>query len=74
MLKHIQEKKQIENNIFLEVDKKFWQVIEKERSLFFLNKKESKGNQGSENNIFRRTVLAFATNVLMYLSAIPLWW
>ena len=43
MLKHIQEKKQIENNIFLEVDKKFWQVIEKERSLFFLNKKERKG-------------------------------
>jgi|TARA_B110000238_G_scaffold138471_2_gene149248 GH24 family phage-related lysozyme (muramidase) len=43
MLKHTQEKKQIENNIFLEVDKKFWQVIEKERSLFFLNKKERKG-------------------------------
>jgi hypothetical protein len=42
MLKHTQEKKQIENNIFLEVDKKFWQVIEKERSLFFLNKKKRK--------------------------------
>ena len=57
MLKHIQEKKQIENNIFLEVDKKFWQVIEKERSLFFLNKKERKGkNMNIEQLRYQLTI------------------
>jgi len=41
MLKHTQEQ-QYNKDLFEEVDKKFWQVVEKERLLFEINNKKEK--------------------------------
>jgi hypothetical protein len=49
MLKHTQEQ-QYKTDLFKEVDKKFWQVIEKEKLLFEINNKKKRKNKNNRVN------------------------
>jgi len=49
MLKHTQEQ-QYNKDLFEEVDKKFWQVIEKEKLLFEINNKKKRKNKNNRVN------------------------
>ncbi len=49
MLKHTQEQ-QYKIDLFKEVDKKFWQVVEKEKLLFEINNKKKSKNKNNRVN------------------------
>ena len=49
MLKHTQEQ-QYKTDLFKEVDKKFWQDIEKEKLLFEINDKKKRKNKNNRVN------------------------
>jgi len=49
MLKHTQEQ-QYKTDLFKEVDKKFWQAIEKEKLLFEINNKKKRKNKNNRVN------------------------
>lgn len=53
MLKHTQEQ-QYNKDLFEEVDKKFWQVVEKERLLFEINNKINNKKKRKENVIRKK--------------------